>query len=94
MAMTKQLECHPVVGCVSSKSSSEMIAQCLTSPASRHTKAMGVGAIILAILDTVAKSYKRYQSRVALHRLSDEQLCDIGLERTRDGIVSRERYRI
>lgn len=93
MVMTKQLECHPVVGCVSSKSSPEMIAQCLTSSASRHTT-KGVGAVIPAILNAVAKSYKRYESRVALTRLSDEQLRDIGLERNRDGIVSRERYRI
>ncbi|PKR47969.1 hypothetical protein CU041_17825 [Thalassospira povalilytica] len=37
----------------------------------------------------MAASYKRYQSRVALTRLSDTQLRDIGLERSDDGRINR-----
>ncbi|WP_430474802.1 DUF1127 domain-containing protein [Thalassospira lucentensis] len=91
MAILNPFECNRAVGCLSTKTSPDMIAQCLTTPASRPSKTKGVSAIIPVILDAVIASYKRYQSRVALTRLNDNQLRDIGLERSRDGFVYRDR---
>jgi len=89
MAIQNQLECNRVVGCLSQTTSSELLAQCLPAPASRPNVTKGVSAIIFSTLDTVASSYKRYQNRVALTRLTDDQLRDIGLERSHDGFVHR-----
>ena len=91
MANSNPFECNRAVGCLSTKTSPDMIAQCLTSPTSHASTTKDVSAIIPAILDAVIASYKRYQSRVALTRLNDDQLRDIGLERSRDGFVYRDR---
>ena len=89
MAIHNQIDCNPVVGCVSAKSLSVLAASRQTTPPSRHSISTGVSAIIAAIIGTLAASYKRYQSRVALTRLSDPQLRDIGLERSDDGRINR-----
>ena len=92
MAISNQIDCNPVVGCVSTKSTPDMIAQCLTAPASRPATTKGVSAIIPVILDAMASAYKRYQNRLALTRLSDAQLRDIGLERGHDGHIGLPRF--
>lgn len=90
MAISNPLECSRSVGCLSTKTSPDVIVQCLISPPSRPNTTMGVSAIIPTILDAVTSSYKRYQSRIALTRLTEDQLRDIGLERSRDGFVQRD----
>jgi uncharacterized protein YjiS (DUF1127 family) len=91
MAASNQIECHPVVGCISNKISPGVMAQCLTSPTSRPTAtSKGVSAIIPAILDHMISAYKRHQSRVALGKLNEDQLHDIGLTRDADGHLSRK----
>ncbi|MBS8272045.1 DUF1127 domain-containing protein [Thalassospira tepidiphila] len=92
MAVSNHIKCHPVVGQLSNKSSSEMLAQCLSFPASRPHATRGICAIIPTILDALIVAYKRCQGRNALDRLSDDQLRDIGLERTRDGYETRGWY--
>ncbi|RCK43818.1 DUF1127 domain-containing protein [Thalassospira profundimaris] len=92
MAISNQIDCNPVVGCVSTKSVPEMTAQCHTSPSSRPNTTKGIGAIIRSILDAVISSYKRHQSRADLNRLSDDQLRDIGLEREHDGHIIQSRF--
>lgn len=92
MAVLNHIKCHPVVGPLSNKSSSEMRAQSLDSHASRHHTTDGLHAIIPTILDTLIAAYKHYQGRNALDKLSDDQLRDIGLERTRDGYATRDWY--
>tara|TARA_B100000674_G_scaffold477817_1_gene474117 strand:+ start:11412 stop:11621 length:210 start_codon:yes stop_codon:yes gene_type:complete len=69
-----------------------MLAQRPSSPAARHHATQGIRAIIPATLDALIAAYKRYQGRNALHKLSDDQLRDIGLERTRDGYSMRDGY--
>ncbi|MCH2276247.1 DUF1127 domain-containing protein [Thalassospira sp.] len=51
-----------------------------------------VSQIATTAIDVLLAAYKRHQSRAALHRLSDHQLCDIGLERSEGGYVSRDNY--
>ncbi len=51
-----------------------------------------VTQIATIAIDALLATYKRHQSRVALNRLSDHQLCDIGLERSESGYVSRDNY--
>jgi len=87
MAASNHIECHPVVGCLSNKSSSEMLQQTPRSPASRHHTTPGIRAIIPTILNALVAAQKRYQGRNALNKLNDDQLRDIGLERTRDGYM-------
>lgn len=92
MALSNHLECHPVVGCLSNKSSSEMLVRSPHSPVSCHHTTVDVRAIIPTIFNALIAAYKRYQGRVALHRLNEHQLRDIGLERTRDGYATRDWY--
>ncbi|NIY76182.1 DUF1127 domain-containing protein [Thalassospira sp. HF15] len=87
MAASNHIECHPVVGHLSNKSSSEMLAQSPCPPASRPYATLGIRAIIPTILNALIATQKRYQERNALNKLSDDQLRDIGLERTRDGYM-------
>lgn len=88
MAISNQVECNHVVGCMSKQPSSEMIPQTTSRPKAFHGIS-DIGAIIRAVLDRIIKSYAWYQSRIALTRLNDDQLRDIGLERHRDGFVTR-----
>ena len=87
MAASNHIECHPVVGRLSNKSSSEMLVQTPHSTASRPNTTSGRRAIIPTILNALIAAYKRHQDRKALNKLNDDQLHDIGLERTRDGYM-------
>ncbi|QPO10597.1 DUF1127 domain-containing protein [Thalassospira sp. A40-3] len=92
MAVLNHIKCHPVVGPLSNTSSSEIRAQNPSFPASRRHTTEGLHAIIPTILDTLITAYKHYQGRNALNKLSNDQLRDIGLERTRDGYATRDWY--
>jgi len=92
MAVSHQIDCNTLVGCVSTKTSHGKMAQRPTSRATPPTVTKGVSAIIPAIVNAVLRSYKRYQSRIALNRLSDDQLYDIGLERHNNSYVPRNEY--
>lgn len=92
MAASNHVECHPVVGHLSKQSSSEMLAQSPHSPTSRPHVTLGIPAIIPTILNALIAAQKRYQERNSLKKLSDDQLRDIGLERTRDGYMLFEWY--
>ena len=92
MAVSHQIECAPLAGCVLTKTSNAEMAQRPSSRATHPSTTKGVSAIIPAIVNAVLRSCKRYQSRVALNRLSDDQLYDIGLERHNNGYMPRDEY--
>ena len=69
-----------------------MRVQGSVSSTSRPNDINGVGTIIRIAVDALINRYKCYQSRVALHRLNDNQLCDIGLERVKDQYRLRDEY--
>lgn len=51
-----------------------------------------VSHIVTTVINALLAAYKRHQSRAALHRLSDHQLRDIGLERSESGYTPRDNY--
>lgn len=92
MAHFNQMECSAVGACASTSTSNTMRVQGSVSSTSRPNDINGVGTIIRIAVDALINRYKCYQSRVALHRLNDNQLCDIGLERVKDQYRLRDEY--